>query len=124
MSLNDKLIRTFFAKPHVASVRHFEGLTIVDVRDALSKFMNTQEIRCELAIEEYEGREVLNALVPLEEGITCWVRAEDLKELGCLVEVKIYHELEMSALADERLTNLMVLLERTLRRSSRDQRNE
>ncbi|MEN3048547.1 MAG: hypothetical protein ABDH63_07200 [Candidatus Caldarchaeales archaeon] len=118
MSLYDRLIRAFFAKPHVGTVKHFDGVTLEELEGALRDVICTAGLRFEMEIEEHEWKPVLNALVDLGDGLQCWLRAEEHQDSGCLIEAKVYHPLELSAQADERLTQLMYEVERSVRKTA------
>lgn len=115
MSFYKRVKKRFFAKPHVGVVKHFEGSTLREIQEAFTEILSSKNVFYEFAIEDTNGKHILNYVARLDHGLHLWMYAEELPDVGCIVEMKVFHALEESAAADEHLTRFVEMLDKKIR---------
>lgn len=104
----------FFTLDHVGVVRHFEGVDLQGVIPQVKSILAAQGGQVEDALEEIGGMAVYTAIAPFGEGLTAWLKATQVGEVGVVVDAKLFHSTDQSAQADERLTLLVDQLQRMI----------
>jgi hypothetical protein len=92
-------------RPHVGAVMHFEGTGVPELAARLRRVLDDHRLRHEDAFEEASGAPVFNAVVPIAagEGMELWLSASEKQGVGSKLELRLFHAIEDSALADEYL---------------------
>lgn len=92
-------------RPHVGVVTHKEGLGVPAAGARLGALLVERGLSHEDAVEDIAGLPVYNALavVPAGTGMTMWLIASEVRDVGCKVEMRIFHKLDEGAPADEYL---------------------
>lgn len=100
--------RRFSARPHVGVVTHLEGLDPPAVVARVRVVLEDVGLHAEETVEEVRGQRLFNlaAPVPVGEGMELWLVVNEQPGVGCKVEIRLYHVIEESALADEYLASL------------------
>ena len=100
--------RRFSARPHVGVVTHVEGLDPPAVVARVRGVLKDVGLHAEEAVEEeVRGQRLFNvaAAVPEGEGMELWFVVSEKPVVGCKLEIRLYHVIEESALADEYLAS-------------------
>ena len=92
-------------RPHVGVVVHFEGLDVPALAARLRRLLDGDGLPREEALEEADGVSVFNAIASIAagEGMELWLSASDKQDVGCKLEMRVFHSVEDSAQADEYL---------------------
>ena len=98
----------FREAPHVASVRHFEGERLESVSTRVLATLLEFGVLAAHEVVTVLDRPTFHAVgdVPDEDAMAVWAIAREEHGLTCKLEVRVYHRLEDSALADEYLSRL------------------
>ena len=98
----------FFAKPHVGLVRHVEGVNIEEAKKRISKILKDLQINQYKIVEEVDESEKRVDVVAFFKykgsELKLWMTVTEKSDVGCVIEIKIYHKMEESAEADEYLS--------------------
>lgn len=115
-SLAARAEERFFTLDHVGVVRHVEGVGIQQVQSAVRAMLAERGAGFEDALEELRGRVVYTNIARLPAGgLTLWLTATLVERVGVVVDAKLYHSTEESAVADEELSRLVGELEERVR---------
>jgi hypothetical protein len=92
-------------RPHVGVVMHFEGVDVPALAARLREILADHGLHHEDAVEETNGAAVFNAAapVPAGDGMELWLSASEKQDVGCKLEMRVFHSIEDSARADEYL---------------------
>ena len=92
-------------RPHVGVVMHFEGLEVPALAARLKQLLDDQGLSHREALEQADGAPVFNAVasVAIGEGMELWIAASEKQNVGCKLELRLFHAIEESAEADEYL---------------------
>jgi len=107
-SLAERTAEELFAKDHVGAVRHLEGADLMSVISVIRGVMKSfcQDFRD--AVEELRGRLVYTCVADSRSGeMKVWVTATQVEGVGVVMDVKLFHQTEASAEADELLADMM-----------------
>lgn len=100
--------KRFSGRTHVGVVTHFEGW---DVSRA-GAFVHAALLGLGLAVEsvtdEEQGLPVFHAAAPVAvgEGMELWIVVSEKPQVGCTLEIRLFHALEDAAPADEYLAGI------------------
>lgn len=102
----------FSGRPHVGVVTHFEGLELRGAVARVQGVLAGMGLRVVGAIESVQGRPTFSAAapVPLGDRMELWIIACEQPDVGARLEVRVFHRLEESAVADEYLTTIAARL--------------
>lgn len=94
-------------RPHVGAVLHFEGVAVPELAVRLRRVLDGNGLVHEDALEEANGTPVFNVLVPIAvgKGMELWLSASEKQDVGCKLELRLFHAIEDSAQADEYLAD-------------------
>ncbi|MEM2237358.1 MAG: hypothetical protein QXR26_04075 [Candidatus Caldarchaeum sp.] len=108
MSLHRKAAKKFFHKPHVGTVKSIEGITVLRLAETLHNILKSLNMDYEYSVENDGNRYTLDFVASFRQRspMQLWIYAYE-SYIGCVVEIKVYHELELSAEADEVLSRLV-----------------
>lgn len=106
----------FFAKPHVGLVKHIEGITLDEAKERIRgvlEDLQTGEYKViEEAGEEVDKRaDVIAYLVYKNSKLKLWITITERGDVGCVIEARVYHEMDESAEADEYLSLLSRIID-------------
>jgi hypothetical protein len=103
----------FLGKDHVGSVKHFEGIQISTLTDRIRRLTPSLASRYDDETIEINGNKIYTnvAQVGQEGDMYLWIKGTEVEEVGVVVEVKVFHETEASAVADELLARVVSELE-------------
>lgn len=108
-----KIKVVFFAKPHVGLVKHVEGVGLEHVKEEVRRMLEDMQISRYKVIEaELDKRvDVVAHLTYKGSALKLWITLTERSDVGCVIEVKTYHEYEESAEADEYLSLLSKVID-------------
>lgn len=107
----------FLGKDHVGSVRHFEGISLTFLVEKTRQLLSSMGLEYEDEKEEANGKAVYTnvAQVKRERGtMFIWIKGLEVESVGVVLDVKVIHGTDESAVADELLSRIMESLERML----------
>ena len=109
-----KVKMVFFAKPHVGLVKHVEGMYVDEVKETIGRILEDTHVDGYKVIEE-EGSEkrvdVVASLTHRGSELRLWITITERSDVGCVIEIKVYHRMEESAEADEYLALLSQMID-------------
>ena len=109
-----KVKMIFFAKPHVGLVKHVEGVYVNEVREAIGRILEDTCVGGYRVIEERGSErrvDVVASLTYRGSELRLWITITERSDVGCIIEIKVYHGMEESAEADEYLTLLSQMID-------------
>ncbi len=89
-------------RPHVGVVTHFDGLDLAGATARLGRLLDGRGLGHDGTVE---GR-TWSFVTPVAEDMELWVIATERPDVGCKVELRLFHALDESARADEWLAGL------------------
>lgn len=97
----------------MGSVKHYEGIQISTLTDRVRRLIPSLASRYDDETIEINGNRIYTNVAQMgQEGdMYLWVKGTEVEEVGVVVEVKVFHETEASAVADELLTRVVSELE-------------
>ncbi|HIQ30056.1 MAG TPA: hypothetical protein EYH45_05775 [Candidatus Caldiarchaeum subterraneum] len=98
----------FFAKPHVGLVKHVEGVSSEEAKLRIIKVLERLRVGKYKVVEyeEPERTDIVAELVYNGSKLTIWFVLLERGDVGCVIEIRVYHKMEESAEADEYLSLL------------------
>jgi hypothetical protein len=109
ISLAEKAKQLFSGLDHVAHVKHFEGVEIQEFITAVRTLLEKKNVKFVDDMERLRGKNIYTNIAELQpEGqMILWLTATPLEGVGILLDIRIIHTTELSAVADEQLTLLV-----------------
>lgn len=100
--------KRFSGRIHVGAVTHFEGWDVARAAALVEATLRELGLRAETVMDEDQGLPVFHAAAPVAggEGMEVWIVVEEKPQVGCTLQMRVFHVLEDAALADEYLAGL------------------
>lgn len=100
--------KRFSGRVHVGAVTHFDGWDVARAGALVEKTLQELGLAAETALDDDQGKPVFHAAAPVAvgEGMELWIVVGEKPQVGCTLELRVFHVLEDAALADEYLAGL------------------
>ncbi len=107
----------FFALDHVGVVRHFEGVDLHELENAIRKILVSEGAKFEDSEEQIKGTRVYTNVANFDSSngsLDLWITGSEVQGVGSIFDAKMFHPTEQSAEADERLSNFVEKLQKEI----------
>jgi hypothetical protein len=100
--------KRFSGRVHVGAVTHFDGWDVPRAGALVATTLRALGLAAETVMDVEEGLPVFHAAAPLAvgDGMELWVVLNEKPQVGCILQMRVFHALEDAALADEYLAGL------------------
>lgn len=100
--------KRFSGRVHVGAVTHFDGWDVARAGALVEQTLRALGLAAETVTEEEAGLPVFHAAAPVAvgEGMELWIVVGEKPQVGCTLEMRVFHALDDAALADEYLAGL------------------
>ncbi len=100
--------KRFSGRTHVGAVTHLEGWDVPRAGALVRTALESLGLGVESVADEQDGLPVFHAAAPVAvgQGMELWIVVSEKPQVGCTLEMRVFHVLEDAALADEYLAGV------------------